>query len=256
MAYTGTTAVLPNATIASSPTLPNGLTASAIQEESNNRVKITITANDGATFSDTGVIGLVVSSPIDTTMQINWTVVKNGANGTPGTPGYNNAPIILYKADATTPSMPTGTLVYTFSTHTIQAGENSNLNGWSLTTPSLQSNEFLWMISASASSTSDTDTITANEFTSTPIRLDGTNGTNGYNQATLFLYQRASSSSEPTLPTNISYTFSTQNYTGNLLSWSTSIPTTANNYPCWVTSATVVSRSDTVTNVTFSTPVI
>ena len=68
------------------------------------------------------------------------------------------------------------------------------------------------------------------------------NGEDGLNQATIFLYQRAAS--QPSVPqSDVTYTFSTGVITGNIGSWSQSMPA-KNSNPCWITTAVTISRED------------
>ena len=77
-------------------------------------------------------------------------------------------------------------------------------------------------------------------------------GTDGYNQATLYIYLR--SSTAPTISGTSTYTFSTHTLTNIPTDWSQTIPATdANKTPCYVSSGVAVSRSDSV-SVTWSTP--
>lgn len=101
-------------------------------------------------------------------------------NGTNGTNGLNNAIVYLYQRLATTPSSPSGTFTYTFSTGVLSGGTPGS---WTQTIPAVNGNP-LWVIAATASSNTSTDTIAAAEFSS-PSKLvqDGTNGTNGTNGA-------------------------------------------------------------------------
>ena len=71
---------------------------------------------------------------------------------------------------------------------------------------------------------------------------NGEDGQDGLNQATIFLYQRAAS--QPLVPqSDVTYTFSTGVITGNIGSWSQSMPA-KNSNPCWVTTAVTISRED------------
>ena len=70
---------------------------------------------------------------------------------------------------------------------------------------------------------------------------NGTNGTNGLNIATVYLYQRATSS--PSKPSsNLTYTFSTHELSGTLGSWRQEIPSGTD--PIWLTFATASATGD------------
>ena len=91
--------------------------------------------------------------------------------------------------------------------------------------------------------------------------VDGTNGANGYNTATVYLYKR--SESQPTgsaaKPSNtLTYTFSSKALTPSsaLNGWSTAVPSTGSN-PCWLIAATANANtaSDTIETTEWSTPI-
>lgn len=80
-----------------------------------------------------------------------------------------------------------------------------------------------------------------------PLVIDGTDGNNGLNAATVFLYQRATSA--PSVPSSsLTYTFSTGalSPSSSLGSWSQTIPA-INGNPCWQTQATAISSDSTYT---------
>ena len=80
----------------------------------------------------------------------------------------------------------------------------------------------------------------------TPKGAGGTNGSDGYNQATVFLYQRAASA--PSKPANSTYTFSTGALSSTPSGWSRTIPAPGTEgYPCYVTSGTAVGKGATAT---------
>jgi len=163
-------------------------------------------------------------------------LAQNGANGVAGS---NTAIVYLYQRAATTPTAPSGTFTYTFATGVLSGGTPGS---WTQAIPATNGNP-LWVIAATASSNTATDTIAAAEFSS-PVTLvaDGTNGTNGLNSATVFLYQRAATA--PAVPsTTLTYTFATGVLTGTLGSWTQAIPTGTD--PLYVTTATAVSTAAT-----------
>jgi hypothetical protein len=154
-----------------------------------------------------------------------------------GSPGLNNAVAYLYQRAATAPvTAPAGTFTYTFATGVLSGG---TLNGYSFTIPTSNGNP-LWVVAASASSSSATDTIAGTEF-STPVAL-ASDGLAGLNSATIYLYQRAASA--PAVPSvNVTYTFSTGAATGQNNGWTQTIP--AGSDPIWVTTATAASTTAT-----------
>lgn len=177
-----------------------------------------------------------------------WTLIK-GADGINGTNGINNATVYLYQRATSAPTRPNSNLTYTFATKTISG---SALGNWQQTIPT--GTNPVWLTIATANSSDSTDTIGSSEWT-TPIRLDGQDGApgvgiDGYNQATLYLYKRDSST--PTAPTaTVTYTFSNGSFTAPT-GWSKQIPSGSD--PCYVTTAAAISRDSTVQVSNWSTP--
>ena len=103
----------------------------------------------------------------------------------------------------------------------------------------------------------EADSQTSGDYSWTLIK--GEPGIDGYNQAIIYLYQRVNNTPNPAAPAgNLTYTFSSGNLSGNLGSWSREIPSNTNGYPCYVISATAISRtnSDTIASSDWSSPVI
>lgn len=76
----------------------------------------------------------------------------------------------------------------------------------------------------------------------------GDNGSNGINNAMIFLYKRAETA--PTAPTNsTTYTFTTGTLSGELQGWSQTVPANIgdNKWPCWITQAQAAGETTTVT---------
>lgn len=93
-----------------------------------------------------------------------------------GLDGANTALVTLYQvtSSASAPADPTGTFTYTFDTQALTGG---NLNGWSTSAPTVSQGQYSWIITASAFSSSNTDTIAASEFT--PASRVGVPAANG-----------------------------------------------------------------------------
>ena len=149
------------------------------------------------------------------------------------------------------------TFTYTFSTGVLSGG---TLNGWSQTAPSLSAGDYLWAIQATAASSSSTDSIAANEFSSGSIvgigGVNGTNGTDGNdgndgtNTATVFLYRKnTSNTTAPALFTGTAtYTFSTGAISGlTFNNWSQIPPSLSQGEYLWATLATASSTGSTDT---------
>lgn len=183
----------------------------------------------------------------------NTTPAIVGVHGRRGEHGFNTATARLYRVSDNTPTAKPGDLTYTFSTGLL-SGSTSNFNGWQQNRPDTVP---IWEITATALSDTDEDTITGGSDGewSAPVLISGKNGTDGYNQATIYLYKRSTASSETKPTTTSYYKFSTGKLYSNssatteitsLNSWYRSIPTN-NNDPIWVTAASVKSTADIVT---------
>ena len=155
--------------------------------------------------------------------------------------GDNTATVQLFRRSATAltaSDKPTDTLTYTFSTGKLTG---DGFNSWSQTVPANDGNP-LYIIVATAYSSSDTDTIAANEWSS-PVLYNK----DGMHIAPVFLYKRGATA--PDKPTaELTYTFSTGALTGSgtnpLAGWSQNIPST-DGHPCWVIQATAVGTGTT-----------
>jgi phage minor structural protein len=174
-------------------------------------------------------------------------LTQDGAPGSPGADGKNTATIRLYKRSATAPTIDwSNALTYDFTTNSL----TSLPTGWTADVP--DGDDDLYATAATASSTTDTDTINANEW-ATPVCI--TKNGLSWSSAAVFLYARAANSSDLTKPTQaLDYTFSTGKLSRNgqtsgvLGQWSQEIPTSDGN-PCFVIQATAVSddgQTDTI----------
>lgn len=163
---------------------------------------------------------------------------QQSLRGANGAAGLNTATVYLYQRSNDQPGQPNFESTYTFSTKTLSGIPSGNK--WSQTIDT--GTNPVYMTFATASSTTDSDTIPASEW-SNAVKLTGEDGVSGYNQATIFLYRRASSASKPTAkPT---YTFATGALSAIPSGWSRTIPED-NGYPCWVTTTTAISRDASV----------
>jgi len=214
---------------------------------------ISINASTGAyTVTDplTDSASAVLRATVDgTNYDLTYTLAKV-KKGVDGAVGSSNAIVYLYQRAATQPAAPSGTFTYTFATGVLSGGTPGS---WTQAIPA-NNGQPLWVIAATASATTATDTIAANEFSS-PVVLaqDGTNGTNGLNSATVFLYQRAATA--PAVPNaNTTYTFATGLLSGAAIgSWTQTVP--AGTDPLYVTTATAVATTatDTIANTEWAT---
>jgi hypothetical protein len=172
-----------------------------------------------------------------------YSVSYRGIDGNNGANGMNVATIYLYQRATSTPSKPSNTLTYTFSTTKITGTLN---NGWSTAIPT--GTDAVYVTVASVSSKNDTATI-ATSVWSAPVVLaqngkTGSDGKAGLNVATIYLYQR--NTSKPSKPSaSVTYTFSTGVASGLNNGWSQKIPDGTN--PLYVTLATASSNTSTDT---------
>jgi hypothetical protein len=177
-------------------------------------------------------------------------LVQNGTDGTNGTNGLNVATVFLYKRAASTPAVPTTTSTFTFSTGVLTGHDN----GWTQTVPA--GSNPLYVITATAASSGTTDTIPTGEWASpTILAQDGATGASGLNVATVYLYQRATTS--PAVPTTTStYTFATGALTGHDNGWTQTIPIGSD--PLYIIFATAASvgTTDTLATGEWTTPVV
>lgn len=172
-----------------------------------------------------------------------YSVSYRGIDGSNGVNGMNAATIYLYQRATSTPSKPSNTLTYTFSTTKITGTLN---NGWSTAIPT--GTDAVYVTVASVSNKNDTATIATSAW-SAPVVLaqngkTGSDGKAGLNVATIYLYQR--NTSKPSKPSaSVTYTFSTGVASGLNNGWSQKIPDGTN--PLYVTLATASSNTATDT---------
>ena len=183
-----------------------------------------------------------------------YSVSYKGIDGSNGSNGMNAATVYLYQRATSTPSKPSNTLTYTFSTTKITGTLN---NGWSTAIPT--GTDAVYVTVASVSSKNDTVSIATSAW-SAPVVLaqngkSGSDGKAGLNVATIYLYQRATS--KPSKPSaSVTYTFSTGVASGLNNGWSQKIPDGTN--PLYVTLATASSNTatDTILNSEWSDVVV
>lgn len=197
------------------------------------------------------------SGASDTIASGEWAApVVLAQNGAGGAAGGNAASVFVYQRAASTPTLPSAAVTYTFATGAI-TGLN---NGWTATIPTGVNP--LWVTTATAFSAGASDTIAAGEWAAAAKLAEngvdgtnGTNGTNGLSSAVVYIYQRAASA--PTVPSSTAtYTFATKSLTGINNGWSTTIPAGSN--PLYVTAATASSSgaTDTIATGEWSAPVV
>lgn len=180
--------------------------------------------------------------------------VLAGQDGVIGADGNSNALVYAYKRSASAPTDNPGAVDYSFTTNSITTATLAN--NWQKTIPA--GIDPLYVVVATASSSTGTDTIASGEWASPVLLVQ--NGTNGLNTATVFLYARNNSTATaPTLATtgSATYTFSTGVLSGTIPSgWTTAIPDVASGTVIWAAQATASSSTatDTIANTEWSTP--
>lgn len=110
--------------------------------------------------------------------------------------GFNSKTVQLYKRSISVPSVPSSSVVYTFSTGDISP---SSPNGWSVSIPTSDGNP-CYVIQATAISYEDTDTIITSEWTSPSILAQ--DGDPDYiDQPVVDWYIATTTTTTPTSPT-------------------------------------------------------
>ena len=221
-------------------TATNSFTWIAYANSSDGSVEFTTNSWDTGGI-ERSYLGLAVnkSTASESTNPLDYTWQRfAGLDGSSGSDGLNNARPLIYIRSSTAPTLPTATCTYTFSTSAL-VGLN---NGWTLEIPA-DNGLPCWVTSATAASTTDTDTINSSEWAS-PVQLVSS-GSDGISTATLYLYKRATS--QPSLPADIiTYTFSTGFMDNITNGWSQSAPANDGS-SLWITQATAIGTGSTDT---------
>lgn len=162
----------------------------------------------------------------------------DGLNG--GANGLNNATFYAYKRSPSVPTNNPGDVTYHFASASITTPAGNFLGyEWQKSIPA--GTDQLYVCVASASASTVTDTILANEW-SAPSAL----GSNGLSTATLYVYQRTNSLTPPSAPLNpVTYDFGSKMITGLTNNWSAAIPAASGGKYLWVITATAASGSST-----------
>lgn len=161
-----------------------------------------------------------------------YSISYHGKNGSNGTSVKTTSTSVKYQVGDSGTTNPTGT--------------------WQANVPTVVQGKYLW----TQTIVNYSDGNSTESYSVAYRGIDGNNGVNGMNAATIYLYQRATST--PNKPSNtLTYTFSTTKITGTLNNgWSTAIPTGTD--AVYVTVASVSSKNDTATIATsaWSAPVV
>lgn len=210
-----------------------------------------------------------------------WVTVATASNQTPtdnigtgewaaaammakdGISGLNVATVYVYSRTPTevSPPNPTTDTAYNFTTG-VASGMN---NGWQATVPPSFNGPYLWVNTATASSTAATDVIAGTEWAGGQILaqdgLDGENGgVDGLSNATFYAYKRAASVPGDR-PGDVTYHFPSASIStpaGDALAngWTKTPPTGTNPMYVCVATASSSGTTDTVASAEWSAPQI
>jgi hypothetical protein len=187
-------------------------------------------------------------NPSDTIQPAEWAPPIVFAQN--GTAGLNTSTIFLYKVTSTStpPALPSAAATYTFSTATA-SGVN---NGWVQSLPT-SGGSYRWITTATALSTTDTDTILPSEWATASLLSQ--DGSAGLNNAIVYAYQRASSL--PSVPSaTVTYTFATGVTTGLNNGWTSTPPTGSSPLYVTIASASNAGSTDTIGTAEWASPVV
>ena len=231
----------------SNPAVPNGWFESIVDAGQDGDLYVTAATVSSANST--------VTIPATNTWVAPVCAAKNGTNGL----SWSSAAVFLYARAANASSLrkPKKNLTYTFSTGLLSRGGQTGtdvLEGWSQTIPAANGNPCYVIQAVAVSDDGQTDTILGTNDTSggdwSNILLLVTDGENGLNTATVFLYARAADVSDLSAPSEVLYyDFSTsklyekvnntyREWTSS--TWSLSIPASDGN-PCFMTLASAAS---------------
>jgi hypothetical protein len=171
--------------------------------------------------------------------------------------GESNVIIFAYRRSASAPTAPSVDATYNFTTKALTGLNNS----WTATIPA--GADPLYIIAATATSTTSTDTIVPGDWT-TPVIFaqDGAAASAGANSAVAYLYRRTATSTPPSTPSgasptyDLTYTFATGALTGTPpTDWTITIPATGGDY-LWESRAVAfaVATFDTILPSEWSAP--
>lgn len=195
-----------------------------------------LTPFEGATY-----IGVCTDTEIDdptTPASYTWSLTK----GEKGDAGYNAATIFLYQRKSSVPNKQAGTLTYTFATKALTGTLD---NGWSTSIPS--GTNPLYVIIATASSNTATDTIVSADWSS-PVVLAQDGGTGAGISSVTEVYFAKANTTAPAAPSSTVTTNDPTVYNA----WNKALPTYSASYPYYFTCSEVLLSNGTRV---WSTPV-
>lgn len=190
----------------------------------------------------------------DTIASTEWSsAVVLSQNGTSGSNGLSVATVFIYRRTATNvaPALPSVGTTFTFSSGALTGLDN----GWSTAVPVASSTAFLWVTTATAASTTATDTVLSTEWAA--AQLMAQDGVSGVNNTVVYAYQR--SATAPTLtPGAVTYDFTSGAITTTTLTngWLKAIPTGSDPLYVTVASASSTSTTDSIGSAEWSAAVV
>ena len=191
----------------------------------------------GVTTSTTGWTTTIQT--VDATKKYLWNYeVVNYTEGTP----FTSTPVII---GTFSNSITSSTVNYAVS----NSGSVPPETGWQVSIPTVSQGQYLWTRTV----TGYTD---GTEVTSYSVGREGLDGTNGKNNAVVYLYKRSSSAATVDWTETLTYSFVTNTLSSVPSGWSTEIP--SGTAAVYVTAATASSAndSDTIAYTEWATPVI
>ena len=147
-----------------------------------------------------------------------------GADGTDGGDGTNNATLTLYKrstSGSSAPAVPNGNVTYTFSSSSVT--NTADLDGWTLNGVPSGTAQYLWSCSAVASSNTATDVIATGEWSTPQVQSEAQQPRTQHKP--VFYDAWTLGSSLPSAPTATNYDFDAKTFTGLTSGWSASAGT-------------------------------
>lgn len=170
--------------------------------------------------------------------------IIKGADGSDGAPGTSNGQVQLYQKSATEPNKPGISLTWDFANASLVETPD---NGWVTKISDVgDADSPIWVTVASVASQTSTDTIAPTEWTQ-PFKLveNGEDGLPGINSATVFLFQRTSTTTPPAKPSiDLNYNFAAKAISLPNNGWKTTSPSTGGRYR-WMILATAASTEST-----------
>lgn len=192
------------------------------------------TSDQGADFSVTPFEGATYigvctdENELDpvTPASYTWSLTK----GEKGDAGYNAATIFLYQRKSSVPNKQAGTLTYTFATKALTGTLD---NGWSTSIPS--GTNPLYVIIATASSNTATDTIVSADWSSPVILAQDGGAGKGISSVTEVYFAKANTTA-PSAPSSTVTTNDPTVYNA----WNKALPTYSSSYPYYFTCSEVL----------------